>query len=197
MSPSEIFALRDHLGPELKGRTISDARQLISLTDILSQTCLGGRIGELAGRNVLLALSGQLLSALAMIELDGVATRMLLCPPDLNADHIKTLVEDAGIDAVVTDRPEQWVNKGVGLIAAARLPPLPRSMPGANLAKPCRSLRARIKILLLRAIRTTSTSASGWVVLRERTWTNAPSSPMKLESPKSETTNHWLVGFFP
>ena len=122
MSPSEIFALRDHLGPELKGRTISDARQLISLTDILSQTCLGGRIGELAGRNVLLALSGQLLSALAMIELDGVATRMLLCPPDLNADHIKTLVEDAGIDAVVTDRPEQWVNKGVGLIAAARLP---------------------------------------------------------------------------
>ena len=27
MSPREIFALRDYLGPELKGRTISDARQ--------------------------------------------------------------------------------------------------------------------------------------------------------------------------
>ena len=26
MSPREIFALRDYLGPELKGRTISDAR---------------------------------------------------------------------------------------------------------------------------------------------------------------------------
>ena len=35
MSPREIFALRDYLGPDLKGRTISDARQVVSLTDIL------------------------------------------------------------------------------------------------------------------------------------------------------------------
>ena len=35
MSPREIFALRDYLGPELKGRTISDARRVVSLTDIL------------------------------------------------------------------------------------------------------------------------------------------------------------------
>ena len=36
MSPREIFALRDYLGPELKGRTISDARRVVSLTDILA-----------------------------------------------------------------------------------------------------------------------------------------------------------------
>ena len=42
MSPREIFALRDYLGPELKGRTISDARQVVSLTNILEQTCLVG-----------------------------------------------------------------------------------------------------------------------------------------------------------
>ncbi len=37
MSPREVFALRDYLGPELKGRTLSDARQKVSLTDILEQ----------------------------------------------------------------------------------------------------------------------------------------------------------------
>jgi hypothetical protein len=30
---------------------------------------------------------------------------MLLCPPDLNADYLQALMEDAGIDAVVTDHP--------------------------------------------------------------------------------------------
>ena len=58
MSPREIFALRDYLGPELTGRTISDARRVVSLTDILSQTCLGDRLGELSGRSVLLAVVG-------------------------------------------------------------------------------------------------------------------------------------------
>jgi acyl-CoA synthetase (AMP-forming)/AMP-acid ligase II len=122
MSPRETFALRDYLGPELKGRTISDARQLVSLTNILEETCLVGRFGQLAGRSVLLAVEDQLISALAMIEIDGVARRMLLCPPDLNPDHVKTLIEDAGIDAVVTDRPARWNDSDVYLVVAARAP---------------------------------------------------------------------------
>jgi acyl-coenzyme A synthetase/AMP-(fatty) acid ligase len=119
MSPREIFALRDYLGPELTGRTISDPRESVSLTDILAQSCLSGRLGELSGRSVLLALSGQLLSGLAMIELDGLARRMLLCPPDLNTDYLKALIEDAGIDAVVTDQPERWSGSGLGLVIVA------------------------------------------------------------------------------
>jgi hypothetical protein len=107
MSPREIFALRDHLGAELKGRSISDAHHVVSLTDILSQTVLGGRLHELSGRSVLLKLSDQLRSGLAMIELDGIARRMLLCPPDLNPDHLDALIADAGIDAVVTDGPDR------------------------------------------------------------------------------------------
>ena len=86
MSPREAFALRDYLGADLKGRTISDARQVVSLTNILEETCLADRLGELSGRSVLLAVADQLVSGIAMTELDGVARRMLLCPPDLNAD---------------------------------------------------------------------------------------------------------------
>jgi acyl-coenzyme A synthetase/AMP-(fatty) acid ligase len=122
MSPREIFALRNYLGPDLKGRTLSDARQAVSLTNILEETCLVGRFGQLSGRSVLLAIGDQLISAVAMIELDGVAGRMLLCPPDLNVDHVKTLIEDAEIDAVVTDEPARWADAEVYLVVAARAP---------------------------------------------------------------------------
>jgi acyl-CoA synthetase (AMP-forming)/AMP-acid ligase II len=122
MSPREIFSLRDYLGPELKDRTISDGRRVVSLTDILDETCLVGRFGELSGRSVLLAVSDQLISALAMTEIDGVARRMLLCPPDLNSDYIQTLVDEAEIDAIVTDQPAHFADVGVYLVMAARAP---------------------------------------------------------------------------
>lgn len=122
MSPRELFALRDYLGSDRNGRTISDARQSVSLTNILGETCLEGRLHELSGRSVLLAAADQLTSGIAMTEIDGVARRMLLCPPDLDVDHVQTLIADADIDAVVTDRPEQWTTVGVNLVAMARLP---------------------------------------------------------------------------
>jgi acyl-coenzyme A synthetase/AMP-(fatty) acid ligase len=127
MSPREIFALRDYLDPELKGRTLSDARQSVSLTELAGQTCLDGRLGELSGRSVLLAVADQLVSGLAIIEMDGVVRRMLLCPPDLAADHISALIADAEIDAVVTDRPAQWAASGIELVVLAQTPM--RSVP--------------------------------------------------------------------
>jgi acyl-coenzyme A synthetase/AMP-(fatty) acid ligase len=127
MSPREIFALRDYLDPELMGRTLSDARQSVSLTELAGQTCLDGRLGELSGRSVLLAVADQLVSGLAIIEMDGVVRRMLLCPPDLAADHISALIADAEIDAVVTDRPAQWAASGIELVVLAQTPM--RSVP--------------------------------------------------------------------
>jgi acyl-coenzyme A synthetase/AMP-(fatty) acid ligase len=122
MSPRETFALREYLGPELNNRTISDARVVVSLTGILGQTCLGDRLRELAGRSVLLAVTDQLTSALAIMEIDGVARRMLLCPPDLNADHVQALIADADIDAVVTDHPARWADAGADLVVRAGAP---------------------------------------------------------------------------
>jgi acyl-coenzyme A synthetase/AMP-(fatty) acid ligase len=122
MSPPEIFALRQYLGPELNGRTISDARHGVSLTDVLRHSCLIGRSRELSGRSVLLATSRQLLSALAMIELDGVVRRMLLCPPDLDPDRIEVLLADAEIDTIVTDRPLHRCDTGAYLVVGAGPP---------------------------------------------------------------------------
>src|SRR6202000_1176848 len=122
MSPRETFALRDYLGPDLTGRTISDARRVVSLTDFLEHTCLSDRLGELSGRSVLMAVSDQLISGLVVTEIDGVVRRMLLCPPDLNADHLQSLMRDADIDAVVTDQPERWASSDVSLIVPAAPP---------------------------------------------------------------------------
>src|SRR5580658_1866558 len=119
MSPREIFALRDYLDPGLKDRTLSDARHAASLTELSDHTCLKGRLAELSGRSVLLAVSGQFLASLVMLEIDGVARRMLLCPPDLNTDHLHALIEDAEIDAVVTDQPDRFADFGLALVATA------------------------------------------------------------------------------
>jgi non-ribosomal peptide synthetase component F len=122
MSPREIFALGHYLGPELQGRTISDARHTVSLSNSLQQASLVGRPEELAARSVLLAVKDQLISAVAMTELDGLARRLLVCPPDISPDRVRTMIEDAEIDAVVTDEPLRWSDIGVYQVAAARLP---------------------------------------------------------------------------
>ena len=119
MRPREVVALRDYLDPGLTDRTLSDARHSASLTDIAGQTCLKDRLAELSGRSVLLATSNQFLAALVMLEVDGIARRMLLCPPDLKDDHLQAIIVDAEIDAVVTDQPDRFAAPGIALVVIA------------------------------------------------------------------------------
>jgi len=75
----------------------------ISLADLRQGSCLGGRLAGLRGRSVLIASKEQLPAALALVELDGVARRMVLCPPDLAPEHFASIVATAEIDALVGD----------------------------------------------------------------------------------------------
>jgi acyl-coenzyme A synthetase/AMP-(fatty) acid ligase len=67
-------------------------------------SALGGRRAEFAGRSVLIATADQLAAAIALIELDGVARRLILCPPDVAREHLSAIVADAEVDALVSDR---------------------------------------------------------------------------------------------
>ncbi|MDB5740317.1 MAG: long-chain fatty acid--CoA ligase [Alphaproteobacteria bacterium] len=58
---------------------------------------------DLSGANVLLRTSDQLFAALALIELDGVAARIVICPPDVSLEHVPFVVERAAVDVVVGD----------------------------------------------------------------------------------------------
>ena len=72
-------------------------------TDLARGTIFGGRLGDLAGRSVLLATGSQITTALALVELDGCAHRLLILPPDADPSHLDAVVSAAGIDAVVLD----------------------------------------------------------------------------------------------
>jgi acyl-coenzyme A synthetase/AMP-(fatty) acid ligase len=52
-----------------------------------------------------LRTSDQLFAALALIELDGVAARIVVCPPDVKAEHLPSVIEHAAITVVVSDDP--------------------------------------------------------------------------------------------
>src|SRR5436190_2124708 len=77
----------------------------IALSDLASGSALGAPLEKLRGRTVLVSTSDQLEAALALIEIDGIARRLVLCPPDLDPVHLPYVVETAGVDFIVTDGP--------------------------------------------------------------------------------------------
>ena len=83
---------------------VSNAEMRVALRDLLACSVLGGRCQELSGRSVLIATSDQLLAAAALIELDGVARRMVLCLPGLPEESLRSIVKSAEADAIVSDR---------------------------------------------------------------------------------------------
>jgi len=75
----------------------------IELATLAGASSLGEGLEALRGRTVLIAAGDPLTAALALIELDGVARRMVLCPPDLSGAHAPAVMRDSGADAYLTD----------------------------------------------------------------------------------------------
>ena len=97
-----LQSLRDRLSAADRSRHLHGLSVSVALADLVHGTSLGGRLPELAGRSVLVTTGDQLTAALALIELDGVARRLILCPPDLSPEHLPAVIADAEVDAVVT-----------------------------------------------------------------------------------------------
>jgi acyl-coenzyme A synthetase/AMP-(fatty) acid ligase len=92
-------------GAALTGKFLSRGASA-ALADLASGSVFGTQLESLRGRSVLLATREQLPTALALIELDGVARRMVLCTPDLNAGQLAGVAAAAEADAIVTDAPD-------------------------------------------------------------------------------------------
>jgi acyl-CoA synthetase (AMP-forming)/AMP-acid ligase II len=106
MLQPETQPLRHHLqGPQAQGRFFHGTHGSVALADLAGGTSLASRLHELVGRAVLLATADQLAAALALIELDGVARRIVLCPPNVAAEHLPEIAANAEIDAILSDRP--------------------------------------------------------------------------------------------
>lgn len=88
----------------LSDRFLSGAEATVTLGGLVRGSSLGGRAEELRGRSVLVWIRDQLTAALALIELDGVARRLVLCPSDFSFEHLPFVIDSAAVEAVVSDR---------------------------------------------------------------------------------------------
>jgi acyl-coenzyme A synthetase/AMP-(fatty) acid ligase len=88
----------------LSRRWLSDDRSRVSLAALARGSSLGRPLDELRGRSVLLTTRDQLPAALALIELDGIARRIVICPSDVASAHFPGVMATAAVDAIVGDR---------------------------------------------------------------------------------------------
>ena len=80
------------------GRTAS-----VALDELATASILNGKLEQLRGRSVVLATREQLPTAIALVELDGVARRVVLCTPDVAPDQIGGICASAEADAILVD----------------------------------------------------------------------------------------------
>jgi acyl-coenzyme A synthetase/AMP-(fatty) acid ligase len=98
----------------------------LALSDLAACTGLGPVRAALAGRSILVWTARQIGAAQALVELDGLAHRIVLCPPDLLPEHLRYVVRTAEVDAIVTDVEDD-------LLAGAEVPIHVLERPGALL----------------------------------------------------------------
>src|SRR5580692_9228405 len=76
----------------------------VALAELAAGSIRGGDLESFRGRSVLLAMHEQLGTALALLELDGVARRLVLCTPDLTPEQLAgvraTAEADITLDSV-------------------------------------------------------------------------------------------------
>ena len=113
--------------PRLAERHLWSAGGSLALADIAGGTTLDGAAATLAGRSVLVRVSDPLYAAIALIELDGVARRIVLCPPDLADAALAGVIDVAGAEAIVSEAPPA---------AGIDLPFVRMSLPARPLGSP-------------------------------------------------------------
>lgn len=99
-----------------------DAGLTVQLAALEKASCLGGHLEALRGRSVIVAVRSQLTAALVLIELDGVARRMVLCPPDLSPEHRANVMRNAQADTWIAD-PTEEPPTGVGSVLEVPVAP--------------------------------------------------------------------------
>ncbi|MFI5232671.1 MAG: long-chain fatty acid--CoA ligase [Gemmatimonadales bacterium] len=119
------------------GQTLFALNGAAELADLARGSSLGGRIEELRGKCVLLSTSSQLAAALALIQLDGVARRIVLFTPDFPVEHMSAVVATAGVEAVVSDRAASEIGVAdTGCFVACSVKITPSATPDRSGSKP-------------------------------------------------------------
>ena len=111
-----------HEAPDLANRFVAARDLRVPLTGLRYGSVLGAARHRFANRSVLVKTRDQLPTALALIDLDGLARRIVIAPPDLKPSDIATVMAEADIDAVVTDGEPEGFELRPDLLVVAPLP---------------------------------------------------------------------------
>ena len=105
MPGPEAGSLREWLEAEgdASTRYLWAREAAVTLSALANGSALEGGRAKLYGRSVLVATRSQLRAALTLIELDGIARRLILLPPDVPSAQMAAVIADAEIDAAVID----------------------------------------------------------------------------------------------
>lgn len=113
-----------------RGGALIGPASSVPLASLAHASCLGGRLEALRGRSVIVAIRDQLTAAVALLELDGVAKRMVLCTPDLSVEHLPHVVRSAQADAWLGDATSNAAPEVPGLEFAVEADPAAVPLPG-------------------------------------------------------------------
>jgi acyl-coenzyme A synthetase/AMP-(fatty) acid ligase len=94
----------------------------IASADLQTGSILGGQLESLRGRSILLATRDQLPTAVALLELDGVARRIVLCTPDLSPEQLRGVADTAQADAMILEGNESAAMDSIAQITVSALP---------------------------------------------------------------------------
>ena len=148
------------MGATLHGRGAS-----VAPAELAAASTFGTALESLRGRSVLIAVREQLAAALALIELDGLARRMVLCTPDLTPEQLAHVAATAQADAIVLDAPAA-ASPGAAPAASPTTPPA---------ASPAAPAPAHLKSYVVTprpvpaALSRTSSEQTEWILLTSGT----------------------------
>jgi acyl-coenzyme A synthetase/AMP-(fatty) acid ligase len=108
------------------GRAVSTRDHTLPLDGFTGLSPFGAERENLAGRSVALYVGDMAKAAAALIDLDGLARRILLCPPGWDAAKLRSAAAQAEADALAFDADTAAPALDVALRAPVRLPLQPR-----------------------------------------------------------------------
>ena len=125
------MALRDAVieAAAARGGTLVSPTRAVPLASLAQASCLAGRLDALRGRSVIVAVRDPLTAAVALLELDGIARRMVLCTPDLQPEHLPHVARCAQADVWLSDSAEIGPPPGVELDFAVEADSVPVPLP--------------------------------------------------------------------
>jgi acyl-coenzyme A synthetase/AMP-(fatty) acid ligase len=89
---------------DLRSRCIADAGARVELADLVPNQERRAATDALRNRSVLLHTNDQLGTALALVALDGIARRLVICPAKFPPEFLASVMRTAEVDAVVSDQ---------------------------------------------------------------------------------------------